>query len=48
MAVQSHYQQKRTKVEDRNFANNFSQIRNLIAKQSKLGELQRLRGSVIK
>jgi hypothetical protein len=41
--VHAHQEVKRRRSEERDFALNFSQIRNMIAKQTKAGEMIKIR-----
>jgi hypothetical protein len=46
--VQAHMETRRKRSEDREFANNFAQIRNLITKQTHLGEMIKHRTNALK
>jgi len=45
--VHAHFENRRKRTEERNFTNNFAQIRNLIAKSTKQGEMVRIRSNVL-
>jgi hypothetical protein len=46
--VLAHFDNKKRRSEERNFALNFNQIRNMISKQTKLGEMIRHKSHVVK
>jgi hypothetical protein len=46
--VLAHIDNKKRRSEERNFALNFNQIRNMISKQTKLGEMIRHKSHVVK
>lgn len=46
--VQTHMETRRKRSEDREFANNFAQIRNLITKQTHLGEMIKNKTNALK
>jgi hypothetical protein len=46
--VMAHVETKHKRAEDKDFANNFSQIRNLITKQTKAGEMIKQRTNALK
>lgn len=45
--VQAQVDQRRKRTEERNFTNNFAQIRNLIAKSTKQGEMVRIKSNAL-
>ena len=45
--VKAHFQVKLRRSEERSFTNNFNQIRNLIAKSTKQGEMVKVRSHAL-